>query len=234
MNQTLLFDSPAYLEINEARWLIAKRVLSDVAESGVTLETANDFGSGPGWFSKRLHDTGLNVHALEGRQDLVELGRNRAPGCHFQTFDFDGACSEALPAPRDFSLAFGILYHLENPLRSLRMMAKMTKNAMLLETMVIPGEKEFARVVRENPNETQGIQPLAMILTQSAIERAIWACGFDYLYKISATVEHADFQNSSTRHQRRCMWVMSRVPINLRDFRPLKMEEPQRADYWKK
>lgn len=230
----MLFDSPAYLEINEARWLVAKQVLSDVTESGVATNTAYDFGSGPGWFSKRLHDIGLNVHALEGRQDLVELGRKRAPECHFQTFDFDGADAEVLPAPRDFSLAYGILYHLENPLRSLRMMAKMTKNVMLLETMVIPGEKEFARVVKENPNETQGIQPLAMILTQSAVERAIWACGFDYLYKINAPINHPDFQSSSERHERRCIWVMSRVPINLRDFCPLDMKEPQRADYWKK
>lgn len=234
VNRDLLFDVPAYLEINHARWEVAERLLEDLKSNNIQLETCFDFGAGPGWFAKRLCAYGLDTIALEARVEIVEVGRKRVPECRFELFDFDDFGMDRILPPRDFSLAFGILYHLESPLRALRMMAKMTKKIMLLETMIIPGEDEFARIVKENPNETQGMQPLATILTQSAVERAIWACGFEYIYQINTVLDHADFKSTEDRHPRRSIWVMCRTPLKLRDFKLLELEVPKRANYWEK
>lgn len=231
---TALFDVDNYIAINEARWTIADKVLKALRHSGMVLDTAYDFGAGPGWFARRLNHSKLDVLALEGRHDVAEAGRARAPNCEFDVLDFDNcATSEALP-PRDFALSFGILYHLENPLRALRMMGEMTGKAMLLETMVVPGDDFIARVARENPNETQGIQPLAMILSRAALERGMWAAGFSNVYECTLPVEHDDFRDLKARHPRRGIWLLTREAVSIDGFEALKIEEPRRDDYWRK
>ncbi|RIJ32164.1 class I SAM-dependent methyltransferase [Henriciella algicola] len=231
---TALFDVDNYLAINEARWTIAQRVLKALRTGGMALDTAYDFGAGPGWFAKRLMDSQLDVVALEGREDVAQAGRERAPGCEFSVLDFDNcATSDALPA-RDFSLSFGILYHLENPLRALRMMGAMTGKAMLLETMIVPDSDFVGRIARENPNATQGIQPLATILSRAALERGMWAAGFSHVYECKLPVEHDDFRDLKTRHPRRGIWLLTRDDVSVEGFEPLQIEEPRRANYWRK
>lgn len=229
-----LFDADNYLAINEARWTIAKKAIGDLRATGITLDTAYDFGAGPGWFASRLKDQDLDVMALEGREDVADVGRRRAPGCEFGVLDFDNcATADALP-PRDFSLSFGILYHLENPLRALRMMGTMTAKVMLLETMVVPDGDFIARIARENPNETQGIQPLAMILSRSALARGMWAAGFSHAYDCTQPINHDDFRDLEARHPRRGLWLLSREAVSIEGFKAIEIEEPRRADYWRK
>ncbi len=229
-----LFDVPSYIHINEARWPIARSVISELREQGIEVDTAYDFGAGPGWFAEKMTGIDLDVVALEGRKEVAEVGAQRSKHCEFKIFDFDNAAMDDSFESRDFSLAFGILYHLENPLRALRMMARMTRKAMLLETMVVPGDLEIARVVRENPNDTQGIQPLAMILSPAAVERALWATGFQFVYRCTANVGHQDFHSNETIHERRRIWLLSREELNFSQFQKLNMEEPNRANYWQK
>ncbi|RIJ23769.1 hypothetical protein D1224_05775 [Henriciella barbarensis] len=231
---TALFDVDNYIAINEARWAIADKVLKALRSSGMTLETAYDFGAGPGWFAKRLNHSDLNVMALEGRQEVAEVGRRRAPGCDFSVFDFDNCATSDALAPRDFALSFGILYHLENPLRALRMMGAMAGKAMLLETMIVPDGDFIGRVARENPNATQGIQPLAMILSRAALERGMWAAGFSNVYECKLPVEHDDFRDLETRHPRRGIWLLTHDAVSVPGFEPLQIEEPRREDYWRK
>lgn len=231
---TALFDADNYIAINEARWTIADKVLKALRGSGMTLETAYDFGAGPGWFARRLHHSKLDVVALEGRHDVAEEGRKRAPDCKFDVLDFDNCATSDALAPRDFALSFGILYHLENPLRALRMMGAMTGKAMLLETMIVPDSDFVGRIARENPNATQGIQPLATILSRTALERGMWAAGFGHVYECKLPVDHDDFRDLETRHPRRGIWLLTRDDVSVEGFEPLQIEEPRRANYWRK
>jgi SAM-dependent methyltransferase len=229
-----LFDAANYQEINAARWDVIEDVIRSLRHQGMTLASAYDFGAGPGWFAERLSQQSLDVVALEGRPEVAAIGRKRAPGCAFEVFDLDVMASDQLPAPRDFSLSFGILYHLENPLRALRIMAAMTGKAMLLETMIVPGDIALARVVRENPNETQGILPLAMILSRPAIEQAMWGNGLTHVMERTLPVDHIDFHDLPDRHARRSMWLLTREAVSVDGFEPLDIKEPLRADYWQK
>jgi hypothetical protein len=229
-----LFDGDIYQQINLARWALAQDVIRELQDQGAPLSTAYDFGAGPGWFANRLSEMGLNVVALEGRADVAREGQARAPQARFEVFDFDAAAVTGLPEPRDFSLCFGILYHLENPLRALRMMGAMTGEVMLLETMTMPSELAAARVIRENPNATQGIQPLAILLSPESVEQGLWAAGFTHVYRCLRPIDHDDFRDLPHRHPRRHVWLAARRPLSLDGFDAAPNEEPRRADYWRK
>lgn len=227
-----LFDADTYQKINEARWRLAADVIGELRTSGLHLATAFDFGAGPGWFAHRLTASGLDVVALEGRADVAAEGQARAPAARFEVFDFDEAGWQSLPLPRDFCLAFGILYHLENPLRALRVMGALTSQVLLLETMTVPLDFPGGRVVRENANATQGIRSLAFILSPDGVERGLWAAGYNHIYRCQRSIDHDDFRDLTQTHRRRHVWLATRQPINLPGFEPISLEEPQRANYW--
>ena len=52
----------------------------------------------------------------------------------------------------DLVLCFGLLYHLENPLRPSAIFASLTGKCLLLESMCVPDEKP-SMLLREEPRE---------------------------------------------------------------------------------
>ncbi|WP_213272833.1 hypothetical protein [Hyphomonas sp.] len=233
-NGIALFDAPNYLEINAARWALAEDVIASLRGAGLAMETAYDLGAGPGWFAEKLLRSGLDVVALEGREAVAAEGRRRVPGARFEVFDFDAWGMDTLPPPRDFSLGLGILYHLENPLRALRMMGALTKHALLLETMTFPSNLPLARVIRENPNATQGILPLALLLSPKAIDQGLWAAGFSHVYRCTRPVAHDDFRELPDRFPRRHIWLAARRELDIKGFQRAETEEPRRENYWQR
>jgi SAM-dependent methyltransferase len=233
-NSLALFDADNYLAINTARWTLAQHVIGSLRASGLPMETAYDLGAGPGWFAGRLSDAGFDVVALEGREDVAAEGRRRTPQARFEVFDFDDCGLSDLRPERDFALGFGILYHLENPLRALRIMSALTRHVLLLETMTLPSGLPAARVIRENPNVTQGVRPLAMLLSPAAIEQGLWAAGFSHVYRCARNVAHEDFSDFPNRHRRRHIWLAARRDLDVEGFEPAATQEPRRENYWQR
>lgn len=209
----LLFDEPFYLAINEARWTVFRHMLS-AARRVVDIGAVLDAGCGPGWFAERLAGLGLDVLGVDGRSELIEEARRRAPGATFEVFDFDGAAIDASPAPRDAVFAFGLLYHLENPLRALRQCRASARHALFLETMTIPEPGRLARLVQENPNETQGLRNLALVLSPDALVAALFSVGFRHVYRYAGAVDHADFADTPERRKRRDIFLAIDVPVD--------------------
>lgn len=203
-----LFDAPFYQAINEARWNALQRLIA-VAEAQIgPIKSVIDLGAGPGWFAGRLSDAGYDVLALEGRSELVELARQRAPRARVEPFDFDAASLDAVPTAADAVVCFGLLYHLENPIRALRMCRAMARGALFLETMTLPEEGPTARLVPENPNETQGMRALALLLSPDAVVHALNAAGFSRVYRVDGTsIGHDDFLATAQRRKRRDMFL---------------------------
>ena len=210
----LLFDEPYYEAINEARWGALQR-LFEIAESHVgPIADVNDLGAGPGWFAARLSETGRAVRGYEGRPHLVEVARQRAPKAQFDVLDFDAVGLDSLPAPAHATVCFGLIYHLENPLRAIRICRSLTTKVLFLESMTLPESGAAARLVPENPNETQGIRPLAMMLAAEAIVHGLHASAFGYVYRVEgASVGHDDFVDAPQRKKRRDMFLAADVPI---------------------
>jgi SAM-dependent methyltransferase len=208
----LLFDEPYYLEINEARWAVFSHMRAAVVRVA-EVRSLLDLGCGPGWFSRRLVDSGLDVLGLEGRPELAEEARKRVPEATFEVFDFDAAALKDAPTPRDAVLAFGLLYHLENPLRALRICRAAARHTLFLETMTIPEPGPYARLVAENPNETQGLRSLAFVLTPESIVNALALVGFPNVYRFSAPVGHPDFADTADRRKRRDIFLATDLTI---------------------
>lgn len=210
-----LFDAPFYQAINEARWNALERLIA-IAEAQIApIKDFIDLGAGPGWFASRLAATGREVLGLEGRPELVEMAIERAPRARFQLFDFDAAGLDTAPAPADAVLCFGLLYHVENPLRVLRMCRTMTRHVLFLETMTLPEDDASARLLPENPNETQGMRQLALLLSPDAIVHGLQAAGFRRVYRVDgASIGHDDFVDTPQRRKRRDMFLACDAAID--------------------
>jgi SAM-dependent methyltransferase len=228
----LLFDAPFYQAINEARWAALQRLLSVAQEKIGQIRSVIDLGAGPGWFAGRLSEAGYDVLGLEGRPDLVEVARQREPGVRFEPFDFDAAALDSVPAPADAVVCFGLLYHLENPLRGLRMCRAMAGRALFLETLTLPEEGPGARLMPENSNETQGIRALSMLLSPESVVHALHVAGFSRVYRLDgASIDHDDFVDTNCRHKRRDMFLACDAAIDAPELTEVKPPRLRRYDF---
>jgi SAM-dependent methyltransferase len=228
----LLFDAPFYQAINEARWAALQRLLAVVQAQIGPIKNVIDLGAGPGWFARRLCDAGYEVLALEGRPELVELARQRAPTARFEAFDFDAESLSAVPAPADAVVCFGLLYHLENPLRALRMCRAMAGKALFLETLTLPEEGPNARLMPENSNQTQGIRALSVLLSPESVVHALQAAGFSRIYRVdAASIGHDDFMDTAERRKRRDMFLACDAAIDTNELTELKAPKLRRYDF---
>ncbi len=229
-----LFDADNYIAINAARWRIVEKVVAAFDKIGKPIHSAYDLGCGPGWFSNRLAKLEIDVVGLEGRASVVEAAKDRCPEANFRTFDIDANGFESLPPARDFCLSLGILYHLENPIRAIRITRALTKTAALIETMTYPAQSAIGRLVSENRNATQGLRDLAFILSPSAIAQILASADFKFTYMFSGDVDHQDFVSTPDRERRRHIFLASDEEIVIDGFDRLDVPEFKREDYWKK
>ncbi len=217
----MLFDEPFYQSINEARWGALAHLLAIADEHIGHIDDLLDLGCGPGWFAARLSQAGRRVHGLDGRIELVEEARLRAPLASFEVFDFDAAAMDAARLRADAVICFGLLYHLENPLRALRMCRAMARRVLLLELMTLPEDGAMARLVPENANETQGMRPLALLLTPDAIAHGLLGAGFGHVYRYDgAAVAHEDYIENPSRRKRRDIFMACDVELAAPNLAP--------------
>jgi SAM-dependent methyltransferase len=227
-----LFDAPFYRAINEARWAALQRLLTVARAQVGPIKSVIDLGAGPGWFAGRLADAGYDVLGLEGRSELLDVARQRAPAARFEEFDFDAAALSGTPPAADAVVCFGLLYHLENPLRALRMCRAMATKALFLEAMTLPESGAAARLVPENPNETQGMRALAMLLSPDAVVHALNAAGFSRVYRVDgASVGHEDFIDTAGRRKRRDMFLACNAAVEESDLTEYKPGPLQRYEF---
>lgn len=228
----MLFDEPYYIEINEARWVAAARLLE--ALRPLNLHSAYDLGCGPGWFAARLvQECGFDVLGLDARTENVAEAARRVPQAAFDVLDFDAASLDGYP-PRDLTFCFGLLYHLENPLLAVRRIARLTGRVLLLETMLIPRPEPVAWLVDEGRNETQGATYNALIPTRGALTKMLAVAGLDHVYEVRFPIQHADFVDTPERHPRRGMFVCAREPLALPQTERVSLAQTPKYDFSKR
>ena len=104
------------------------------------------------WSWAALQCGAAHVHAVEGRRDLVDRGREFFDRCGFERGRYEFTCSdifEALEGPLDvFDTVFclGIFYHVLDHHRLLRLMTASRPEAVVLDTAVIPEDGPLIRL----------------------------------------------------------------------------------------
>ncbi|NEP52100.1 MAG: class I SAM-dependent methyltransferase, partial [Moorea sp. SIO3C2] len=160
----MLFDEPYYIAINQARWAVAENVLNQLKiNQGLSFTSCLDVGCGPGWFSEKLVNWGVNVIGLEGRQELVEEASKRVNEAKFYQVDVESTQQMSQFAGADLVFCFGLLYHTENPFKVIRNLNLLTKKVLFIESMNVPFDQPVTYLVEEGKNETQGLTYHAMI-----------------------------------------------------------------------
>lgn len=216
-----LFDEPYYIKINEARWAMAREVLTQVRDRcSLALSTCLDVGCGPGWFSQKLADLGLNVEGIDGRWENVETARRRAPGLQFHHGNIESDVETAALGQFDLVFCFGLLYHTENPFRVIRTLHRLTRKVLFVESIVAPEDSAGAWLVDENSNETQGLTTYSLIPSRAGMLKMLHASGFKHVYEFLGPVQHDDFREMAARHRKRRVFLASTAALTLDQIVP--------------
>ena len=230
----LLFDEPYYIEINEARWAMARRAIDSLrrqAPGGLT--TCADVAAGPGWFSERLAGLGLDVTGIEGRAELVAEAARRVPRARFAQANVESGPEMGALGTFDLVFCFGLLYHTENPFSVVRNLAGLTGKVLFVETMVLPTDEPILRLVSEGQNETQGLTFHSIIPSQTALVKMLQTAGFSWVAEHTGRIEHPDFHDTDQRYRRRGVYLAARQPLSVPDFKALPPAQAPKYDFAK-
>ena len=228
----LLFDEPYYLEINEARWALAQRVIGDLTPRVPGgLATCVDVGSGPGWFAERLHGLGLRVTGVEGRRELADEAAHRVPAVDFRCLNVESPTEMAGLGTFDLTFCFGLVYHTENPFAVVRNLAAVTGKVLLLESQVLPTDEPILRIISEGQNHTQGLTFHSVIPSRTTLVKMLQTAGFTWVAEHTGRIEHPDFFDTDERYRRRGVYLAARQPYEIAEFRTLPSVATPKYDF---
>jgi FkbM family methyltransferase len=226
-----IFDQKHYVDLIDARGEVIREIVPQVRDV-LGLSTALDAGCGLGFFAQILRECKLNPLGIDGRQTNVDEARRRYPNLAFERRDVEDS-SIVLLGSFDFVLCFGLLYHLENPLRAIRHLRALTSKVLLLESMCLPSEEPFALLREERPLDDQSLTNLAFYPSEGCIVKMLYGCGFSSVYRVSPLPNHDDFRETSENKRARTVIIAAFDDLKLPGL--IKLEEPHERTYpWAK
>jgi FkbM family methyltransferase len=226
-----VFDESQYLKHIEARGQLIRNFIPEL-KAAVGLATALDAGCGIGFFSGLLRECGLSVRAFDGRQGNVDEAILRHPEIAFGQGDIEDSSIVGL-GKYDLVLCFGLLYHLENPLRAIRHLRALTGKVLLLESMCIASEDPYMLLREEPRNETQSLTDLAFYASEGCIVKMLYRSGFNAVYRLAPLPDHDDFRETQGHTRRRTVLLATNAPLVRPDLIPL-FESHEGTNPWDK
>ncbi|MEN2992893.1 MAG: class I SAM-dependent methyltransferase [Bacteroidia bacterium] len=188
----LPFDAPEAISLNKARMEMLDSLLKTLS-TYVELKSALDVGAGVGYFSRFLKDRGFEVVGVEGREENVQEAQRRHPDIQFLCRNVEDPSLPEIGA-FDLVLALGLLYHLENPFAAVRNLARMTKQVLLIESMVIGWDYPSMLLVEEYKVINQGLSYVSFYPSESCLVAMLYYAGMPFIYKPKKMPNHKDFK----------------------------------------
>ena len=177
------------------------------------LRTAIDVGCGLGHFASLLTGLGLQVTAVDGRNENVREAQRRYPHIRFEQCDAEDSAL-LLFGRFDLVFCFGLLYHLENPLRAIRHLYSMTEKLLLVEGVIFPGTEPVMALIDEEKHEDQGLQHIAFYPTESCLAKMMYRSGFPWVYGFTVRLDHTEYRDTSYSRRTRTMLAASCTPLS--------------------
>ena len=207
------FDTRHYLDLIRARGATIRRVVRAL-KPALGLRNALDAGCGLGFFAQTLTDLGLDTHGFDGRFENVVEARKRFPKIAFEHRDIESAEIAAL-GTFDLVLCFGLLYHLESPMRAIRHLRSLTGKGLLIESMCVPGD-DAQMLLREEPQQhDQSLTDLAFYPSELCLTKMLYRAGFSHVYRVPRLPEHDDFRETGDHARRRSILFASHQPVKV-------------------
>ncbi len=211
VNKPFIFDQPHQAEYMERRCAFLSRFLPQWKRE-LDLRTALDVGCGVGYFSAFLRDMGFQVTAVDGREENVAEARARHSGIEFRVCDVEDPQLSAL-GTFDMVLAFGLLYHLENPFRAIRNLHALTGKLLLIESLFVPGEAPALLLLDEYAVEDQSLRSVSCYPTEAAIAKMAFRSGFPHVYRFREFPDHEQFRRVDGRDRVRTLFAAATCDV---------------------
>ena len=134
---------PGVEKIHDTRLALMEQALDRAVGRDCSQLTAVDLACHQGWFSMHLARRGFRaILGVDGREEHLADARLMAEVLGVRTFtarklDLEEARAADVGV-HDVTLMLGLLYHLENPVRVLRLARAVTRKVMVIETQVVP------------------------------------------------------------------------------------------------
>ena len=133
--------SPEIARIHTSRRAKLRRVIQQHIPDAAT-STAVDFASHEGYFSVELARHFATVHGLEVRRESIDAARLITQALGVDNVVYREADLQRMPHDdalrADLVLVYGLIYHLENPIHTLRLAAGLSRRHILVETQLFP------------------------------------------------------------------------------------------------
>jgi SAM-dependent methyltransferase len=207
-----VFDQRLQAESRDARIDFLRRAIVPW-QSALGLKTALDMGCGVGYFSEMLRDLGLQVTAADARSENIAEARKRHRDVDFRVADAEDPSLGSL-GKFDLVVCFGLLYHLENPLRAIRNLRALTGKLLLLESMSVPDDQPFLLLLDEPKGEDQSLRSVSCYPSEGALIKMAFRAGFPYVYKFLKLPDHEDFRSGVGRARARTVIAASVLALD--------------------
>jgi FkbM family methyltransferase len=201
------FDTRHYVDLIRARGATIRRVVRAL-KPALGLRTAVDAGCGVGFFAQTLTELGLETRGFDGRFENVVEARKRFPKIAFECGDLESAEIAAL-GTFDLVLCFGLLYHLESPMRAIRHLRALTGEGLLIESMCVPGDDAHMMLREEPLQPDQSLTDMAFYPSELCLVKMLYRAGFAHVYRVARLPEHDDFRETEDHVRRRTMLFAS-------------------------
>lgn len=208
---TRVFDAQHYERLNASRAEVVSHLLAEIKQP-LNLRTAVDVACGLGYFSNVLNSLGLDVVAVDGRQDNVDEALRRHPDIRFERYDAEDPELRTLGS-FDLVFCFGLLYHLENPLLTVRHLYAMTEKLLLAEAVIFPGDEPAMALIDEEMYDDQGLNHIAFYPTEACLIKMLYRVGFSSVYQFVQQPDHSDYRETSG--SRRVRTILAAAPASV-------------------
>lgn len=209
MPKPFVFDRPRQAELRDASIEFLRSVIAHW-KSPLGLNTALDLGCGVGHFSAVLQENGFAATGADARVENIEEAKSRHPGIVFRVADAEDPAISLL-GKFDLVVCFGLLYHLENPLRAMRNLRCLTDKLLLLGSLMVAEVEPFLLLLDEPPGEDQSLRAVSCYPSEGAIIKMAYRAGFPHAYRFRELPDHEDFREGVGRARARTM-IAASVP----------------------
>ena len=180
------FDTEAAREINRAR-------LAHLGSLGLPLagRSVLEVGAGVGHLSQFFLDQGCRLVSTEARRENVDRLQRLHPEREAHCADVEEDLSGF--GAFDVVFCYGLLYHLENPVRALRNMAAVCSDLLLIETVISDSTAPVLQLADESLAFTQALRGIAHRPSPRYLALVLDRIGFHHAYEAADPPDYPDY-----------------------------------------